>query len=304
MNQSQSQGPVVSKPKKSNMALIIILVVVFGLLILGVAGYFGWKYLGAKYFKSSAGPGSTTQKSGAFSLTQLEEMLKYPNGIIISTDHSKSVGYTSVMLTQTADSITAANNYYLNLNSASKWTVTAKSFEADGSRADITYEGTKDKFTVYLIIDNNGEKTEILARIDGEALPIGTPLGGTGSSAVSASSAPSPVTTSSSNASGTKAAISTDYVIADSATRVITESELTNLSAWQLKVARNEIYARHGREFVHKDLQCYFATKSWYVKDESFTESVFSTIETKNIATIQAYEQKISSPLQSTDSGC
>lgn len=113
-------------------------------------------------------------------------------------------------------------------------------------------------------------------------------------------STPSPTT----SVSSTKATISTDYVIADSATRVIAEAELTKLSAWQLKVARNEVYARHGRPFVHKDLQCYFATKSWYEAVDNFTESVLSTTETKNIATIQAYEQKINSPLQSTDSGC
>jgi len=98
--------------------------------------------------------------------------------------------------------------------------------------------------------------------------------------------------------------ISGDYVISDSDTRLIQEAEIRDFTPWQLKVARNEIYARHGRPFVHKDLQCYFATKSWYKIDESFTESSLSVIENKNIATIQAYEQKINSPMQAKDTGC
>ncbi len=95
-----------------------------------------------------------------------------------------------------------------------------------------------------------------------------------------------------------------DYIIADSSTRVILRSALTDLTPWQLKVARNEIYARHGREFVHKDLQCYFAKKTWYKADVNYSESMLSTTQTKNIATIQAYEEETNSPLQSKDSGC
>lgn len=95
-----------------------------------------------------------------------------------------------------------------------------------------------------------------------------------------------------------------DYIISDSNTRVVSESELTSFSAWQLKVARNEIYARYGRPFVHKDLQCYFAKKSWYTEDSSATNPTLTTTEGKNVATIQAYEEKIGSNLASSDSGC
>jgi len=99
-------------------------------------------------------------------------------------------------------------------------------------------------------------------------------------------------------------ASASDYIIEDSNTRVILQSELADLTPWQLKVARNEIYARHGREFVHKDLQCYFAKKSWYKEDSSFSESSLTATENKNIATIKSYEDKTNSPLASEDSGC
>lgn len=281
--------------------IIIIVIIVLALIVLGGGGYFGWKYISSKYLKKNASPTGQKTSSTALTLTQLEEMLKYPNGTVKSTDRSKSAGYASVLEMETSDSIVTANNYYLNLNSDQKWSVVSKSLETDGSRADITYEGTKDKFTVFIIIDKNGEKTEILVRIDAENLPVGTPLGST-------SITPANVTPTSTNtpntSSGDKTTISTDYVITDSDSRVISESELNSFSPWQLKVARNEIYARHGRPFVHKDLQCYFASKGWYTEDNSFSESELSVVENKNIATIKSFEEKIDSPLLSKDTGC
>jgi len=110
--------------------------------------------------------------------------------------------------------------------------------------------------------------------------------------------------TTTSTTSGTSSAISSDYIIPNSDSQVISVSELTNLSPWQLKVARNEIYARHGRPFVHKDLQCYFAKRSWYKEDPNFSESSLNTVEKKNIETIKDYEIKTNSPLYQKDSGC
>lgn len=94
------------------------------------------------------------------------------------------------------------------------------------------------------------------------------------------------------------------YVIPDSNSRIISESEIISLTSWQLKVARNEIYARHGRPFIHKDLQCYFATQNWYAVDSNYTEALLSYTENKNVATILNYEEKIGSPYLQVDSGC
>ena len=43
------------------------------------------------------------------------------------------------------------------------------------------------------------------------------------------------------------------YLLSDSATRLYTRSELEPLSDYELYVARNEIFARHGRMFVNED---------------------------------------------------
>lgn len=112
------------------------------------------------------------------------------------------------------------------------------------------------------------------------------------------------VTSSVQPTSVSKAMPNTDYVIADSSSRVISESELTNLSYWQLKVARNEIYARHGRPFVHKDLQCYFSSKSWYKINPNFDNSLLTVTENKNIDAIHNHELKINSPIIDQDTGC
>ena len=91
---------------------------------------------------------------------------------------------------------------------------------------------------------------------------------------------------------------SEDYIIPDSDSRYITDEDLTGPSDYEILLARNEIYARHGRIFVNEDLNSYFRSKSWYqpaVSGEDFTEeyaaSVFNEYERANIDTIVKYEQ-------------
>lgn len=55
-----------------------------------------------------------------------------------------------------------------------------------------------------------------------------------------------------------------EYILPESNSRFYSENEISALSKEQLRLARNEIYARHGRIFTAADLQQYFAGKSWY----------------------------------------
>jgi len=87
--------------------------------------------------------------------------------------------------------------------------------------------------------------------------------------------------------------VSGDYVFADSSSRLLTAAELDKLSTYQLWIARNEIYARHGRKFTNADLASYFAGKSWYkgtIEAASFDESLLSSIERQNVDAILAEE--------------
>jgi hypothetical protein len=92
---------------------------------------------------------------------------------------------------------------------------------------------------------------------------------------------------------------SSAYVLPDSASRVYGYSELNSLSTYDLYLARNEIYARHGRGFVREDLQEYFGSQGWYretISPSDFSDGMLSGVEQENVANILAIEQSRNSP--------
>ena len=66
--------------------------------------------------------------------------------------------------------------------------------------------------------------------------------------------------------------------------------DLTSLNPWELIIARNEIFARHGMQFQLIELQNYFAGKSWYKIDPSFKNANLSSVENFNVGLIQNEE--------------
>lgn len=56
----------------------------------------------------------------------------------------------------------------------------------------------------------------------------------------------------------------TDYFCEDSAQRVLQNEEIASLTKEQLRIARNEIYARNGWNFEDEALRNYFNDKAWY----------------------------------------
>lgn len=94
------------------------------------------------------------------------------------------------------------------------------------------------------------------------------------------------------------------FILPFSNTRKVTVEDVTDLAPWELKVARNEIYARHGRPFVSKDLSCYFARQAWYTIDPAYTDKSLSSLETANAVFILNFEKETGSPVASTDGGC
>lgn len=85
-----------------------------------------------------------------------------------------------------------------------------------------------------------------------------------------------------------------DYIIADSGTRLIDKSELKDMNKKELGLARNEIYARHGRKFQMYEYQSYFETKSWYKENPNYDytddNKNLNSIELKNVETILSVE--------------
>ena len=75
--------------------------------------------------------------------------------------------------------------------------------------------------------------------------------------------------------------------------RSISESMLRGLSLHELRLLRNEIYARHGRIFRTDWLSQYFWNQPWYAPDENFKDEQLSGNDKLNVETIVKYENRI-----------
>jgi hypothetical protein len=74
-------------------------------------------------------------------------------------------------------------------------------------------------------------------------------------------------------------------------TEALTEDALGALFTEDLRILRNEIYARRGRVFKDKELQKYFESTDWYKPNPDFKDEMLSEIEFKNLAAIKEAEQ-------------
>jgi hypothetical protein len=78
--------------------------------------------------------------------------------------------------------------------------------------------------------------------------------------------------------------------------RIVKRSELANLSKWELRIARNEIFARYGYTFGPTELVRHFGAQSWYEPtDRPSRESVdkLSRTEWRNISLINQAELRL-----------
>lgn len=83
------------------------------------------------------------------------------------------------------------------------------------------------------------------------------------------------------------------YVLRNSDGQYCTEKDLSHMCAYDLYLARNEIYARHGYIFDNPDLQEYFGDMEWYnptTKDVS--DSALNEYEKANIELILSLENQ------------
>ncbi len=86
------------------------------------------------------------------------------------------------------------------------------------------------------------------------------------------------------------------YLLPESNTRYLTQEDLEGLDKQQLALARNEIFARHGRLFTTTEIQEYFNEQSWYngyIQPANFDSSVLNDYERYNVAFISQYEDTL-----------
>lgn len=87
----------------------------------------------------------------------------------------------------------------------------------------------------------------------------------------------------------------TEYMLPGSDSRYLRISELRGMTADECRIARNELFARHGRLFNDEALQAYFNSKSWYngtVTPDDFDENVFNEYEFANRDLIVRFEKE------------
>lgn len=83
------------------------------------------------------------------------------------------------------------------------------------------------------------------------------------------------------------------YILPDSNQRYLSGEELAYMDKTALRLARNEIYARHGRQFESEDLNEYFNSQPWYdgsIPADGFDDSVLNEYEKANLDLIKRME--------------
>ena len=102
-------------------------------------------------------------------------------------------------------------------------------------------------------------------------------------------------------------ALEEEYVIPGSDSRYLTDADVEGLDLDQIRLAINEIYARHGRAFQTEDLNEYFSSKSWYTPLYSadgfaaIEDSVMNDYEKENIKFLAAIRDRANRETQALD---
>lgn len=86
----------------------------------------------------------------------------------------------------------------------------------------------------------------------------------------------------------------TDYLFPQSSSEYLTDDDVKNLSANELAIARNEIFARYGYIFSMQEFADYFNSKSWYSPNPDYDGNIerLNKYEKANVELIKEYEAK------------
>jgi serine/threonine protein kinase, bacterial len=79
-------------------------------------------------------------------------------------------------------------------------------------------------------------------------------------------------------------------IFPEASTRLLTQSDLVGRSLWELRVMRNEIFARHGYIFKTPEMISYFSLQRWYNPRYDDISSFLSELEVRNAKMIKSSE--------------
>ena len=72
--------------------------------------------------------------------------------------------------------------------------------------------------------------------------------------------------------------------------RLLNQQEVSRYSQYDLKIMRNEIFARHGYIFQTDEMRSYFLDQPWYDPKYLNVDQMLTDTERKNISLIKSYE--------------
>lgn len=82
-----------------------------------------------------------------------------------------------------------------------------------------------------------------------------------------------------------------EFFFPESNSRILKAQELSGMTKVELRIARNEIYARYGWRFESEELADYFERKAWYAAGENVDDTILSDVERANIELIAEAEK-------------
>jgi hypothetical protein len=89
------------------------------------------------------------------------------------------------------------------------------------------------------------------------------------------------------------AQISSGCKYPEASNRNLTSEDLAGKTLWELKIMRNEIFARHGYKFKSQDMKEYFSKQKWYKPEYDDVTSKLTEVENANIKMIKEYENNL-----------
>lgn len=79
----------------------------------------------------------------------------------------------------------------------------------------------------------------------------------------------------------------------------LTDQDLQNRDSRELRIMRNEVYARHGYIFKLPELREYFIRQNWYEPQFDDVNNMLSDLEKENVEKIRKYEEYTDSKYKS-----
>ena len=86
------------------------------------------------------------------------------------------------------------------------------------------------------------------------------------------------------------------YILPESSEYYLTDQDIEGMDAQELNYARNEIFARYGREFNSEELMDYFESQDWYMpvySPEEFDSNMLNQYEKENVKFLLSREEKL-----------